>query len=685
MRRTACTVALACSIWAAPPSAQDATAPPQTFRSGVDLVRIDVTVLDRNHKPIRGLTSADFTIKENGRPQRIVALTEVDVSEADPTPAAWMRYASRNVASNNLADTLGDGQAVAVVLDDFHTPDDSTEMAVGTREVARYIVDSLGPSDLAAVVHPFKPGRTQDFTRDRAKLLTSIDKFESEQPEYMVLQPRLPGPTQGDIQRQSPALGRDPCFQVQPVIPTLRAVTSQLATVPERRKALFFISVGVPFTFTSRGNRCQGLLYDEMRRTFETAQRFNVNIHGIDPAGAAGYMRFIQQPRLRNARLVPGESAARASEIAHLRHDFLETLGEQTGGRPVVDTDDLQGAISSIFQEYSSYYLIGYETAPNFDGRFRDVSVSVQRRDVEVRTRRGRWAPDDKDRMTVIGPKAQTCVFDCWHVPPKPSEVQLTGLRPYEPLGLRAAAHPIGPAVPKAVDVQRETDVMAVITVRLPAVLRTVDDTLTLVRTVYDANGSAAPPVVETFTRRLEPGAGDETRYDVWSRFPLSPGRYDVRFNATSRLADASGSVHVEVVVPDWSQGPSASPIVLGTEPHGGERAEPLATVMSVVPTTARDFDRDDQVTALITLSSGPSAPRDAVTIQTTVIGSDGAAALEMPASLVAATDFVRQEFVGYRLELPLRQLRPGLYLLSMTATFDRDTPIRRDVLFRVR
>ena len=144
------------------------------------------------------------------------------------------------------------------------------------------------------------------------------------------------------------------------------------------------------------------------------------------------------------------------------------------------------------------------------------------------------------------------------------------------------------------------------LTVRMPAVVRPADDTLTIVRTTYDANGRASKPVQSQLTRRLDPEQGDETRYDVFSRFTLSPGRHQVRFNATSRAADDSGSVIVEIDVPDLSRA-TASAIVLGTAP-GDPRNDSLASLLPIVPTTARDFAPGDRVTALVKLFSGETA-----------------------------------------------------------------------------
>ena len=73
--------AVACAFGAAlaAQSGQSTQLPP-TFRSGVDLVHLDVSVLDRDRRPVKGLTAADFTILEDGKPQPVAAFSEVDLS-----------------------------------------------------------------------------------------------------------------------------------------------------------------------------------------------------------------------------------------------------------------------------------------------------------------------------------------------------------------------------------------------------------------------------------------------------------------------------------------------------------------------------------------------------------------------------------------------------------------------------
>src|SRR5204862_1031847 len=63
--------------------------PQSTFRSGIDIVRLDVSVLDKERMPVRGLTAADFTVLEDGKPQPIVAFDAVDVPDRVRTGAAW--------------------------------------------------------------------------------------------------------------------------------------------------------------------------------------------------------------------------------------------------------------------------------------------------------------------------------------------------------------------------------------------------------------------------------------------------------------------------------------------------------------------------------------------------------------------------------------------------------------------
>src|SRR5262249_54230952 len=100
--------------------------PVPTFRAGVELIQVDVTVLDKNRQPVRGLTAADFTIAEDGKPQAIAAFSAVEFPDPPPVPVVngkavtWMRDVAPDVQSNALAA----GRLIVLLIDDALLPPD---------------------------------------------------------------------------------------------------------------------------------------------------------------------------------------------------------------------------------------------------------------------------------------------------------------------------------------------------------------------------------------------------------------------------------------------------------------------------------------------------------------------------------------------------------------------------------
>ena len=76
-----------------------------TFSSKIDLVTVDVVVQDGKGRPVRGLTAADFTLLEDGKPQAIATFEGIDLGEPsrrsvpararDPWPRTCSRAARR--------------------------------------------------------------------------------------------------------------------------------------------------------------------------------------------------------------------------------------------------------------------------------------------------------------------------------------------------------------------------------------------------------------------------------------------------------------------------------------------------------------------------------------------------------------------------------------------------------------
>src|SRR5262245_21243391 len=262
----ACVLACACTVLYAqqtpppPPAQQPPTQDPQQqqpiFRGEVNVIRLDVSVLDKDRHPVRGLTMDDFTVTEDGKAQRLVAVSEIDAAEIDPAPSAWMRHVSADIATNDLNDQVGDGRVYGIVMDDFNLPWDDMDIILSALNVGRYIVEGLGPSEIAAVVYPRDAGITEDFTSDRTKLLAAIDRFDPrEHDRFMIPRSMMPGQGGGDMPfRASSALMRNDCDRGQPTPAALNTLAARMAAVPNRRKTLILVSVGVPMSFTARDN-----------------------------------------------------------------------------------------------------------------------------------------------------------------------------------------------------------------------------------------------------------------------------------------------------------------------------------------------------------------------------------------------------------------------------------------------
>ena len=132
--------ALAGVLFAAAPNPGVTQQPPPTFSSGIDLVTIDVVVVDKAGRPVRGLTPRDFEVEEDGSPQAIVSFEAV-VSEPEPPaptpgspPAAEASHATRRV-----------GRAFAVVLDDLGL--DLSGSVETRRAASEFLRQSLGDGD----------------------------------------------------------------------------------------------------------------------------------------------------------------------------------------------------------------------------------------------------------------------------------------------------------------------------------------------------------------------------------------------------------------------------------------------------------------------------------------------------------------------------------------------------------
>ena len=251
------------------------------FRAGIDVIEIEVSVLDKDRRPVRGLRQADFTILQDGRPQEIVAYDEITIRDTATTGPAWSREVAPDVQTNRVPE----GRLVVLVLDDAMEPGPFVE---STKSIARGIVSRLGPEDRTAVVFTRDSRNVQDFTADRAKLLAAIDHFST---GFVFSTKRNDRASRGD----------DTYYRYS--IDTIGEIAKSLADVPHRRKVLVYVGIGVPVNVEGaatapavgseegtnadlQGSALQsiGALGQALRR----ARMSNVSVYSIDSAGLGG-------------------------------------------------------------------------------------------------------------------------------------------------------------------------------------------------------------------------------------------------------------------------------------------------------------------------------------------------------------------------------------------------------------
>ena len=171
----------AATVFAAP-SEVDRQQP--TFRSGVDIVQVDVVVVDKDGHPVRGLKQSDFAIRDRGKPQAISTFEEIGreprAAAADTT--MMLPTVKLDVASNQTSQS---DRLVIMVIDDLHIWKGRTDRA---KEISRDVVNRLGPESSMAVLFTSGDHNTT-VTTDHSVLLGGRRYAES----ASVVAPAAPG------------------------------------------------------------------------------------------------------------------------------------------------------------------------------------------------------------------------------------------------------------------------------------------------------------------------------------------------------------------------------------------------------------------------------------------------------------------------------------------------------------
>lgn len=639
-----------------PPPAQ-----PPTFRTGVDAVQLDVSVLDKDRRPVRGLTAADFTVLEEGKPRQIVSFSAV---ELPPLPEVEVPTGIDTVQPDVVRNDLPDGRIVVILLDPFL----QRAMAPGRvtiadppgitalRATAASIVNGLGPGDLAAVGHTIY-GVPQNFTTDKARLRRAIDTTA------FGTNKRAEGEEWGNCN----------CGTCR--LDAITRVANALRNEPQRRKVIFFIGERVQLAPVP--GQCNAYLEPATKQMTVATQLANVTVNTVDPnametTNVHAGDDFKPEPAV-------SESAATQERLNRAflieRHQSLQAVADWTGGRAILNTNAPEKSVRPILEESSAYYLLAFQTSnAKPDGRFHPVTVKVNRPDLQVRTRKGYYA----DAVIKADQVADNSVS---------LETVAREILPERGLPMDITAAPFRGPDGKPV-VLIATGVRG----RAPVPPATTDapgssalEPVEILTSAFVDGQKTVEWQRQQFSAALPDEIANQLRYESFSTLPLAPGTYEVRVATRQERAGAIGSVHTYVDVPDFDSGALtlSGLILLDRRAPSTTPLDSLSWLVDTTPTTRREFRAGDQVSAFARVYQKTGAPPKAAAVVVRVLNGDLKEVSSTRIDL-AADQFATSGSANARLDLPLDKLAPGPYVLRLDASAG-DAAGRRDLRFNVK
>ena len=606
--------------------AQAATQPP-TFKSGINIVEVDVVVMDRSGRPVRGLRREDFEVLEDGKPVEVTSFAAVDIPVAAPVSGEPAADRSGGAVGSN--DQPEDGRVLLIVLDDYHVSFDAGR-AVASRAIARKLVEQMGPSDLASVIAT--SGRTSsqaEFTSDKARLLEAIAKFFP-QSEYAAS--GLTGPLPGqNAASRGRGMDFDAEIKTRWAMDALSNAAKALATIPHRRKAVLLVSQGLPVSVEEIvTNQNASGAFQAFRDFLLTAQRSNIVIYPMDPCG------------------LDLDGGCNTSSRQN-----LQSLAEATGGFAVTNTNAPEQSVERMMAESGTYYLLGYSSpAAPYDGRRHRIRVRTREAGLQIRAREGYVSPRKPPRSAPAASGVDVL---------SEAAIQSRGLT------MRIAAVPAPLGTKPGATVAVGIEVPAAEAIRAGVIDFSV--------MAVDANGKVRAR--QRFRSNFE---SKNTAPAGWarlgSRVDVPPGRYQIRL-AAAGASGPGGSVFTEVLVPDFTDDLALGGLSLATPAATTARlAELLAGVVPLVPLGLREFHAGAPLVAQLPIRASPRS--GAIRVEARLTRGGAAVPLE---STPPASDYSGPSGAVYQQALPA--LEPGDYRLTVEATAGRERAMR-EVAFRI-
>lgn len=383
-----------------------------TMSVKVQLVVESVVVKDKQGNPIHGLTAKDFTLTEDNVPQTIKFCEHQDLAEtAKPLPPSkrdeekikiYKQLAREKIAPETMENQRYRNRRLLALYFDMSAmlPGDQLRALEAAQKFIRTQMTSV---DLVAIMR-YNAGSVdilQDFTSDRDRLLSIL--------ETMIVGEGQDSAEEVDDASASDtgaAFGQDDSefniFNTDRQLSALQTASKMLGHLNEKKSLIYFAG---GLHLNGVDNQAQ------LHATVDAAIKAGVTFWPIDARGlvAQAPLGDATQGSQGNSSIYTGAAANAVTANFQYSQDTLYSLAADTGGKALLDSNDLDRGILQAQDAISDYYIIGYYTTnPARNGRFRRVKISLnQNLDAKLDYRQGYYADKEFSKFTAVDKERQ--------------------------------------------------------------------------------------------------------------------------------------------------------------------------------------------------------------------------------------------------------------------------------------
>jgi VWFA-related protein len=633
-----------------------------------ELVLTNIVARDaKTGEVVRGLKQSDFRIYENGKQQQVSTFDFESVEMAAPLSEATI--------SGLAAGTSGSKAAVAVRPEDLRNhrlivmffdltsmqPEDLDRSVEAAQEFLR---NKMQPADLVALVslgNTFKVD--QDFTADKEMLAHKVAVYNGTEGQGFAEGATANTNQVEDASGSTPDESEYNDINTDRELFALRSVAKSLEKITEKKSLLYF-SGGI----SRDGIENQASL----RAAVNAAVRANMAIYSVDTRGlqAISPLGSASTGSLRGTGAFNGGALTNNMNANFATQEVMASLSTDTGGKAFLDSNDFAPAFAQVQRDTSAYYAIGFHSSDTArDGRFRKLTIKINRPGTTLEYRPGYYAPADfqhagrEDRERELDEQLAS------DLPATDMAIYLDAL--YFRLDENRFYMPVSLIVPGS---------------QIPFVKGSDKDkaTLDIIGEVIDEAKRPIGHARETVKLNLDPGLqARQKNIQYTTSFNLPPGKYRLKFVVRENQTGQMGSFEAEITLPEMKKAPlKMSSIVLASLRQPNKKASPLVRDgEEYVPNISHVFRQDQHLYLLYEIYSpareklAADAPKgtkpDINLLSSLELIQGGTKVYETPLVQARAINVEGRDAVAVELDVPLSGLKPGPYLCQLNVIDD--------------